>query len=235
MKSFWRRIVPKRNVRQRIIPRFLIVAGLGLACTFAYSEQAGKLAGYRERVRFESATVADASVEIAMDGAPAARHLRVVRYPGQEIAGVSVSDASGQSVRCNVVPGDGSVEFRLEGPNTPDKFVVHYMVRSSERVRRVPLMTIDVPPGPGEPVAKIEVVLPDGTTAVGTTFPLMTWKDPTHGVATLTTVPSLVLIDWKPVSDVTFADRWLTTESISSVAMFGMILIGSIVWYSRSR
>lgn len=221
-----------RHKRQR---SFLVVAGLVLGFVLPGSAQRGRLASYHERVRFESETIVVASVEIALRDVPAAPNLRVVRYPDQDIRDVSVQDSHAKPMPCDVVVGEGSVEIHFEAPSSPGSFIVHYRVVSSQPIGRVPLMTLGIPPQPGDPAVKVDVVIPDGTRAVGTTFPVMTWNDATHGSADLTTVPTLLLINWKSAADVTFADRWITTESISNVAMFGIILIASLVWYSRSR
>ena len=215
----------------------LCVAGtvLLLICSAAAVDSPPRLQQYVARVHFTSASAADISVAVQLKGdiRPSSPACRLVRYPKETIFSVSVMSGSSE-VPVTTVERDGVLEVRPTD-KLPNDYTVRYSVRSNESLRRIPMATIDPPPVSESAAVQVSVELMPGTEAIGGTFPAMTWQDATHGTARLSAVPSLVLLDAKRPEEVTFGDRWLTTTNVSTVAMFGFILLGSIIWYTRSR
>src|SRR4051794_39055596 len=89
---------------------------------------AAQLEKYRAQIAVSSPQTADVSVSVEMKGIPnGTKSLqlvsRLVRYPQQEIAQLTVENASGQLLPVTIVPVDGALEVRLiAGVDPPSQY-----------------------------------------------------------------------------------------------------------------
>jgi len=157
--------------------------------------------------------------------------MRLVHYPSQTIERIN----SGTSIPLNFSDVGGTFQISTPSPADVPSYRISYEVTGRRPLRRIPLSVPDMPIDCSrEPVA-IEVVLPTDYVSVGSTFPMLQWKDTTHAEAHLNAIPSVLLLQAKKASDVTFTDRWLDTSKLSTIFMFSFLLVASLIWYMRSR
>jgi hypothetical protein len=115
-------------------------------------------------------------------------------------------------------------------------FRVEYdVVDATSKINWIPLPVPNARTPFGEHAVHVALVLPPGTIPVGDAFPSLNWQDQSHGEATLSNVPSLAMIGWKPAGSVRFADRVLTSSVLTDAGMLTILLAGSLIWWFRWR
>ena len=168
--------------------------------------------------------------------------LTLVHYPTQEIDDLRIIDQKGNQVAIAGSLTLGALVVSIASDQIPSVskselvFRVEYdVVDATSRINRIPLPVPSARTPFGEHAVHVALVLPPGTISVGDAFPSLNWQDQSHGEATLSNVPSLAMIDWKPVGSVRFTDRLLTSSVLTDAGMLAILFTGSLVWWFRSR
>jgi hypothetical protein len=158
--------------------------------------------------------------------------LTLVHYPTQEIDGLRIIDQKGNLVAIAEDLTVGALVVSIASDQIPSVskselvFRLEYdVVDATSGINRIPIPVPSARTPFGERAVHVALVLPPGTISVGDAFPSLNWQDQSHGEATLSNVPSLAMIDWKPVGSVRFTDA----------GMLAILLTGSLVWWFRSR
>jgi hypothetical protein len=165
----------------------------------------------------------------------------VIRYPTQEIIGLSVMDDQRNAIAPQSAVRDGAMIIRIQRANSQNRidsafaFIVEYKVEdASGTIVRIPLPVPDARTPFGDTHVQIAVALPQGQVSVGDAFPGLSWQDSAHGSATLANVPSLAMIHWKPAHSIALADTITTPGFLADAGMMTLLVAGSLLWWLRS-
>lgn len=168
--------------------------------------------------------------------------LTLVHYPTQEIEGLRIVDQEGNNMAIARSVMDGALVVFISSPDIPSMskaklvFRAEYdVVDATGEINRIPLPVPNARTSFGQHAVHVSLVLPPGTMSVGDAFPSLNWQDQSHGEATLSNVPSLTMIGWKPIASIRFADRVLASSVLTDAGMLAILLTGSLVWWLRSR
>lgn len=195
------------------------------------------LDGYRARVSFTSARDATVRATLSVTPHTALKKLLIARYPDQQVAHFTARQSqSPVPFTAEKLAGALVIHVSHDGQGTASSALeIQYSIHAPERLRRVPLPVIDLPPWPQQRPVAVEANLPDGMTVIGDTFPPLTWRDAKHGEVWLAAVPSLLVVETNMAVSASRLDRWLTPAALSTIAMLGLLLAGSILWWARKR
>ena len=194
------------------------------------------LADYHALVVFtgdRDATVT-ATVRLAPDGMP--EKVLIARCADQWVAGLAAR-SSQTPIPFTITDSSGALIINLSrdvGRPPAITLEIRYAVHSRVRLTRVPLPVMNVPPLPQQRPVTIETRLPAGMVAIGEGFPAVTWMDSTHGEIRLPAIPSVLVLDSRMEGSVSLLDRLLTPAALSTAAMLGLLLAGSVLWSTRA-
>ncbi len=219
--------------------RWVLLGLFSVAAGSRGRAQAGTsyLAEYHAVVTFASPMEASFVTRVRLEPGRLPDRLLLVHYPGQELSQVSVRNAQ-SAIPFTTAEVPGAVVLRLvaaEQGSIAGALEVQYSVRSRSRLERVPLPILQEPPRPEQLPVLIEANLSAGMIAVGEGFPTLTWRKPGHGETRLAAVPSLLAVETRMAGSVSWGDRLLTPAALSTAAMFGLLLVGSVAWYARTQ
>lgn len=200
--------------------------------TVAAAQLRPALASYDAHIEMRDATTADVTIALRVSGtAQPDLRLFLVRYKEQAIDALHVSAGGGEQLAASL--DDRSHTIVVHNPAGAQEIQIAYRVSAHDRLRRIPLSTPNLVLTT-QRAAHISVALPPGNIALGSGFPALQWQG-TLGKAAVAAIPSAVFVDFRPQQDVTLLDRLTTREALSTSAMVGALLIGTLVWITRQR
>jgi hypothetical protein len=181
----------------------------------------------------------DATVATTVELKPAAppSELWIARYADQQVTQVTAQCDSG-AISYTSDDSPGAVVFHLsDGDPACRGAAVHfeYSIHSLDRMIRIPLPVVNARPQPQQRPVLIEVILPPGMIAIGEGFPALAWRGQAHGEARLAAAPSVVVVDARAAGSVSWLNRFMTPAVLSTVAMIGLLLTGSVIWYAQAH
>ena len=228
----------RKSLRHFVFVTHLLAVACGL-CHAQGTQQ--RLTNFQSAITLLGSHEAAISTRIGVAGGgslPALR-LTLLRYRRQEIRDIKVMDLSGRPLHSTTEVEPAAVIVRVSQPGEDTRseaaFVIEYMVAGLPAdVIRIPTPVPEARSFFGELPVQITITASNSQDLLHDGFPALTTDGQKYVSAKLADVPSVVMIHRISTSG-SLLDGLYTTSRLSEIAMVALVVVGSCLWFSRSR